>query len=403
MDEKDDDTLVHWLVEEKNRLTIAHILSRLWNRHGGDFKIQKNGEYHKISEIAEHSYEEAMICSNWAAVRHLAEITSKFDERLEDALLDIVIVQKRLAIGRAYSEKATFSQPLESTAIVATISEFCGHNSAENVLTQEIILHLGHLIRSEPKLFTNLLTLRTWYFVQLLVGHISREFDIPMSDAYEHLLGLAPHDIYDRLKTTLQSFGGEVVSMQNQENLSIIGLQNIEKLDVPTNEHENTDVEDWAQWRLDTGMIARLSPNFYKDIWYLLQQCEGLVIGDKYNIKNRIGKEATLAVTAGERDFALKIDSLLHSIEATDYRQLNIEAIECLTRLFHNNPQISIKNDLVLDVLIGHAVRIAWGKNHSLDNYDEERGQAWEAFYRYSLKESDIAFLDAFIYLTQEN
>lgn len=403
MDEKDDDTLVHWLVEEKNRLTIAHILSRLWNRHGGDFKIQKNGEYHKISEIAEHSYEEAMICSNWAAVRHLAEITSKFDERLEDALLDIVIVQKRLAIGRAYSEKATFSQPLESTAIVATISEFCGHNSAENVLTQEIILHLGHLIRSEPKLFTNLLTLRTWYFVQLLVGHISREFDIPMSDAYEHLLGLAPHDIYDRLKTTLQSFGGEVVSMQNQENLSIIGLQNIEKLDVPTNEHENTDVEDWAQWRLDTGMIARLSPNFYKDIWYLLQQCEGLVIGDKYNIKNRIGKEATLAVTAGERDFALKIDSLLHSIEATDYRQLNIEALECLTRLFHNNSQISIKNDLVLDVLIGHAVRIAWGKNHSLDNYDEERGQAWEAFYRYSLKESDLAFLDAFIYLTQEN
>jgi len=403
IDEKDDTGLIYLLAEDQSRLAQAHVLSILWNRHGGDFEIEIDAKMQKLSELAEQSYENAMICHDWAAVRFLAEITAKFDERLEDALLDIVIMQKRLAVGRAYSEKATFSQPLESIAIVATISEFCGHNSAENVLTQEIILHLGHLIRSEPELFTNILTLRTWYFVQLLVGHISRELKIPMSDAYEHLLGLAPHDIYDRLKNTLESFSGEVQHMQNQENLSMVGLHNIEKLDVPTNETENADVEDWAIWRRDAGMMTRLSPNFYKDIWYLLQQCEGLVIGDKYNVKNRIGKEATLAVTAGERNFALKIDSLLHTIEAADYRQLNIEALECLTRLFHNNPEISIKNDLILDVLIGHAVRIAWSKNHSLDNYNEERGYAWEEFYQCSPKASDLAFLDAFIYLTQEN
>ena len=403
MDEKEDNDLINWLKEEKNLFTKAHIIARLWYRHGKNFSIEIDAKYKTLSEIAEQSYENAMICHNWGTVRYLAEITSKFDERLEDALLDIVIMQKRLAVGRAYSEKATFSQPLESHAIVATISEFCGHNSAENVITQEIILHLGHLIRSEPKLFTDILTLRTWYFVQLLVGQLSREFQIPMSDAYEHLLTLPPHDIYDRLKDILQSFSGEVIRMQNQENIALIGMNEIENLNLSPNENENSEIEDWAVWRLDNGMIARLSPSFYKDIWYLLQQCDGLVIGDKYNIKNRIGKEATLAVTAGERDFALKIDGLLHKIEAADYRQLNIEILESLTHLFRNNPQISIKNDLILDVLIGHAVRIAWSKNHNLDKYDEQRGLAWEQFYKTSPKESDLAFLEAFIYLTQEN
>ena len=123
------------------------------------------------------------------------------------------------------------------------------------------------------------------------------------------------------------------------------------------------EVEDWAEWRRHAGMIGRLSSNFYKDTWYLLQQCRGLVIGDKYSVQNRMGSEMTLDVTAGERTFELRIDTLLQQIEAPDYRQLNIEVIESLARLLRHNPQIRLENDLILDVLIGHAVRIAWHHN----------------------------------------
>jgi len=123
------------------------------------------------------------------------------------------------------------------------------------------------------------------------------------------------------------------------------------------------------------------------------------VIGDKYSVQNRIGSELTLDSTAGERSFELRIDGLLQSIPSPDYRQLNIEAIESLARLFRQSPELQVDNDLILDVLIGHAVRISWKKYNTSDDYDEQRGQAWEAMYRLSPQEADKAFIEAFMYL----
>jgi phosphorylase kinase alpha/beta subunit len=159
------------------------------------------------------------------------------------------------------------------------------------------------------------------------------------------------------------------------------------------------DVEDWGHWREQMGLIGKLTPKFYKNIWHLLQQCNGLVIGDKYSIQSRIGAELTLDSTAGEHNFALSVDTLLQSIHAPDYRQLNIEAIESISRILHESPKLRVDNDLILDVLIGHAVRIAWKKFNGLENYDERRGEAWHAFYKLSPKETDNAFIEAFIYL----
>jgi phosphorylase kinase alpha/beta subunit len=266
-------------------------------------------------------------------------------------------------------------------------------------LTQEILLHLGHLIRSEPQLFTNILTLRTWYFVQLLVGQISRESGLPIGDAYQELLCLAPHAIYDRLRNILNSFTVEVTHLIDQENLHASGVENFDTITVIPLESNPAGIEYWDYWREQRGLIGNLSSLFYKNVWHLLQQCNGLVIGDKYSAQSRIGSEHTLDSTAGEQNFALKIDALLQSIHASDYRQLNIEAIESLSRLLRQSPQMHIENDLILDVLIGHAVRIAWEAYNGMGHYDEQRGYAWESFYKLSPTETDKAFAEAFMYL----
>ena len=116
------------------------------------------------------------------------------------------------------------------------------------------------------------------------------------------------------------------------------------------------------QWRREAGMIGRLPHKFHKTVWYMLQQCTGMVIGDRYNVQNRIGSEHTLDSTAGERSFELKIDMILQNIPAPEYLQLYIEVIESITRVFKQNPALRVDNDLILDVLIGHAVRISWEK-----------------------------------------
>jgi phosphorylase kinase alpha/beta subunit len=444
LETQNDETLIRVLVDNSDRRIQIFALGLLWHRKGADFTITVEQSEVTLSFIAEQLYASAAVCHDWAVVRRIADMTGKFDDRLEDSLLDILIRQKRLAVGRAYSEQATFSKPLETAAIVKTIAEFCGNNAAEGVLTQEVMLHLGHLIRIEPELFTNMLTIRTWYFVQLLVGQISREKGLSMGDGYELLLSLAPHDIYDRLRSILSAFSREVTQLVDQESLHASGMTSLDSVKAvlgsatydiyerlrtvlksftredPLSEgHESlshsgvsasnsiqtapvtelSQVHDWGYWRQNMGMIGGLSSIFYKDIWYLLQQCNALVIGDKYNVQNRIGSELTFDSTPGEQNFALRIDALLQGIDAPDYRQLNIEAIESLSRMIRQSPQLHVDNDLILDVLIGHAVRIAWEKQYSGGNYDEQRGQAWEAFYKLSPRETDKAFIEAFMFL----
>ena len=398
LESKNDNELIETLHSDVNFKIKTYALKVLWNRLGQNYEIYNDGKTLSLSQIAQHYYEYATYCHDWSTVRKIADITGINDDRLEDALLEIVIRQKRLAVGRAYSENAIFSKPQESSIIIKTIKEYCGNNDAENVLTQEIMLHLGHLLRTQANLFENIITIRTWYFVQLLVSKISEEQNLPIGDSYEVLLSFAPHDIYEALRNILSSYTKESKQMINQENLQASGISNLEMI----NEEKELDVQevdDWSSWRKDSGMIARLSSSFCEDLWYLLQQCNGLVIGDKYNLNSRISSEITLETTAGERNFELRVDSLIQSIGAPDYRKLNIEVLESLSRFFKNNPDIKIDNDLILDIIIGHAVRISWNENHEMSNYDEQKGQAWSAFYNLPPSKTDKFFIEALMHL----
>lgn len=346
-------------------------------------------------------YELAAIQHNWTQVRIIAQKNEKYDIRIEDALIDILVAQKRLAVGRAYSDDAIIDTPQKASEIVDTIAKYCGENAAEKVLTQEIILHLGHLIRIEPELFTNMLTLRTWDCIQLLVGHIIKEKDLSIGDAYEELLRYAPYGIYDTLRFIFESYSQEREALKKLENLHILGVQDLNISCLLSQKNDSLDIKDWSEWREKGARIGTLSETFYEDIWYILQQCKGLVIGDKYSTQSRIARELTLESTVGERSFELKVDLLFQSIAIPIYKKLNIELIESLIKLFKANPSLCIANDIVLDVLIGHAVRIAWIKNHAKTDYEEQKGEAWSAFYKLSVQEVHTSFIEAFHFLMQ--
>jgi phosphorylase kinase alpha/beta subunit len=74
-------------------------------------------------------------------------------------------------------------------------------------------------------------------------------------------------------------------------------------------------------------------------------------------------------MTPGEKNFALRVEHLLNKISVPEYRQVNVETLmvlaqvcdsEALLRSADRNPNLQIEEYIVLDVLIGHAVRLAW-------------------------------------------
>src|ERR1035438_6795066 len=65
-------------------------------------------------------------------------------------------------------------------------------------------------------------------------------------------------------------------------------------------------------------------------------------------------------MTASARGFAVQMEDLLNNIQAPEYRQLTLETMLALSDIFRANPRLLLDDQLVIDVLIGVAVRLGW-------------------------------------------
>jgi len=88
-------------------------------------------------------------------------------------------------------------------------------------------------------------------------------------------------------------------------------------------------------------------------------------------------------MTPGEKNFVLRVEHLLNKSKAPNYQQLVIEALHALRVILKANPTLAINGYIIVDVLIGHAVRLAWLDLHPEQEgiYNESRGAAWASFY----------------------
>lgn len=341
----------------------------------------------------------------WAIVRRAAGLLNKADINLSDAVTDLLVRQKFIAVGRAYSEGSLIDRPMPHDEIMAKIDEFCGEDIRDRVLSQEILVALGVLIKSNPALFKGFLTLRTSYFLLLLVSELGREMLVTPDEAYEQLMELSPYEVQLRLRHVLEGYQGATLALQQQESLHLRATgRAIEWTIVPQREEGLPPAGSWARQRELDGALNRVPKDFYPQVWNLLGHCKGLVIGDKLERRNRLDSALVLAeMTPGEKNFALQVEHLLNKIGAPLYRQVCMEALAELAALTDRNPELQIDDYLVLDVLVGHAVRLAWLDRHPQDEpiYNERKGQAWQQFYEASPYNCATFMVKAFQFLIE--
>ncbi|MDF0552453.1 glycoside hydrolase family 15 protein [Kamptonema sp. UHCC 0994] len=341
----------------------------------------------------------------WAVVRHAAGLLNKVDISLSDAVTDILVRGKYVTVGKAYSEDSVILRPRSYTEIMDKIRHFCGEDIRDRVLTQEILIYFGLLIKAEPKLFKGLLTLRVSYFILLIATELARDLGITQNEAYEHLMQLSPFEIKTRLRQVLTGYEGMNEVLRQQESLHVKQPEkNIEWVVLPTLLSPETNLGGWRRQRQMSGAVNRVPKDFYPSVWELLRHCKGLVIGDKLERRNRLDSEPILAeMTPGEKNFALQVEHLLNKIGAPEYRQVNIEALMELAAIAQRNPELQIEEYIVLDILIGHAVRLSWLDRHPerVDEYDEDKAAAWNAFYDTSPYVCASHILSAFRFLTE--
>jgi len=338
-------------------------------------------------------------------VRRAAGLRQMVDVALSDALTTILVSQKQLAVGKSYSEASLITRPLSNNEMTDKIGQFCGEDIRDRVLTQEILIYLGILIRLEPQLFDGLLTLRVGYLILLITNEMARELNVTQDEAYEALMQLSPFAVKTRLRQVLAGYAGMNQLLRQQEALHVEQQESdIDWVVLPTMQDEMSPVGGWQRQRQREGSMNRVPKDFFKSVWQLMKHCKGLVIGDKLERRNRLDSDVILAeMTPGEKNFALRVEHLLNKIEAPEYRQVNIETLMELAAIAQYNPNLQIAEYIVLDVLIGHAVRLAWLERfpEHTNNYDEHKAAAWRSFYNTSPTDCASYIVKSFRFLTQ--
>ncbi|HBL62223.1 MAG TPA: glycosyl hydrolase family 15, partial [Cyanobacteria bacterium UBA8803] len=344
----------------------------------------------------------------WAVVRQAAGLLNKVDICLSDAVTDILVRGKQITVGKAYSEASLIKQPMSHLEIQAKIDEFCREDIRDRVLTQEILIYLSTLIKSEPRLLDNLLTLRVGYLILLLTSELAAELGVTQDEAYEELMALSPFQVKMRLRSCLAGYEGINQKLQQQESLHVkLPNQKINWVVLPEDQEqaeEATVIGSWVRKRQLDGSAGRVPQDFYPRVWRVMKHCKGLVIGDKLERRNRLDSKLILSeMTPGEKNFALQVEHLLNKIQAPEYRQVNIEALMELAAIVESNPQLEIEEYIVLDVLIGHAVRLAWLERYPerTNSYDEYKAVAWRSFYNTSPRDCASYIAKAFQFLTR--
>ncbi|MEA5508043.1 glycoside hydrolase family 15 protein [Halotia wernerae UHCC 0503] len=400
--------LLSSLRSSENLYEQIELLQTLTRLQGLDFDTGFGGSLSRVSaaDLLDEVYTKAGDLGMWAIVRRAAGLRQMVDIGLSDTVTSILVRGKQIAVGRAYSEASVIAVPMSYSEITEKINNFCREDIRDRVLTQEILIYLGILIRSEPELFQGLLTLRVGYLILLITSELARELYVTQDEAYERLMELSPFEVKMRLRQVLTGYTGMSNLLRQQESLHVKQKESdIAWVVLPTIEEEiEVPAGGWRRFRQGEGALNRVPKNFFQQVWLLMKHCKGLVIGDKLERRNRLDSEVMLSeMTAGERNFALLVEHLLNKIEAPEYRQVNIEALMELAAIASNNPSLQIEEYIVLDVLIGHAVRLAWLDGHPErgDRYDEDKASAWRSFYNTSPRDCVNYILKAFRFLTE--
>jgi phosphorylase kinase alpha/beta subunit len=390
----DDRALATRLTTSEDLEDQAAVLGELARRGGLDVEVPlADGAAAPLRALLEEVDAVAGERRAWGVVRTVAGVLGRLDPAFVDALDELLVAQKAVVLGKGWREDATVVRPLPVDELAARLHAFGTGDVRDRALTQEVVVVLADLVRADPARFRGVLTLRIGALLALMANGLAAERQVTPDEGYDLLARTPPAAIAARLDAVLASGDDLRTRLRQRERLVLAaGAVAWRPVDDPP---KAAPREGWWRWRQREGALTRVPAGFFARVWDLLGHARGVVIGDKLDRRNRIDATAARAsTTAGEKTFALRVEHLLQRVPSPEYRHLTVEALETLAAVAAADPSFRVDGDLVVDVLVGHAVRRAWldgaatgaadpeaARLAAADRYDADTAAAWAAFY----------------------
>ncbi|PVD34258.1 hypothetical protein C0Q70_05526 [Pomacea canaliculata] len=338
-----------------------------------------------VKDLLTELYEKASHWKQWWLVRHTAGMLEKRVEELAIAATDLLVRQKQLSVGMPNDGERIITCPLPPDELFSIINEACGEDKSSVSLTQELLIYLAMFIRTEPKLFHEMLRLRVGLIIQVMASEMARTLKCTGDEASDHLLNLSPfemktllHHILSGKEFVINTYPSAEVddelrlavrSKHSKEEASefarvsrrdkVVSQKDLPLISVAssTEESDESSHDRQGQWlrrrRLD-GALNRVPVGFYPRIWEVLRRCPGIRIDDTL-----LPSSLTQEMTKGEFKFALQVEMALNCLPHPEYRQLMVEAMMVLVLVVENDNNTIRFNDIIqIDKIVEEANKI---------------------------------------------
>ncbi|TRY54579.1 hypothetical protein DNTS_001580 [Danionella cerebrum] len=371
----DYSSLVQMLNDTPSLHDQGDILYILFKDKGMDWDTQLHGKGSTVKSLLVELYEKAGDLRCWDLIRMISGMLRKKVEELDWACSDLLAHQKHLTVGLPPEPREkTITAPLPPDELALLIDQASENNITVAILTQEVIVYLAMIIRTQPSLFSEMFRLRTGLIIQVMATELAQSLNCSGDEATESLMKLSPSELKNLLHHILsgKEFGVQrsvrsvepgvspVISIHDvgnvgatkSERAGISKLKSDMKMleemrfswsiqrktfsgqsfdaehmepELQRNRMPSIDTFDgtmsvgvprdsrqgqWLRRRRLDGALNRVPVGFYQKVWKILQK-----------------------MTPGEIKFAVHVERVLNRVPQPEYRQLLVEGLLVLTML----------------------------------------------------------------------
>ncbi|XP_077542615.1 putative phosphorylase b kinase regulatory subunit beta isoform X3 [Haemaphysalis longicornis] len=304
----------------------SQLLGILWSRVSPNFTIDGV----MLKDRLEKLTRQAGALKHWAVVRRCSSILGKVVDSLSPYITAILVNGKQITVGVFGRDEAVIDKPLTPKEIKSIIYAQCKDHVYHAVLLQEVIVYVGRLISTTPKLFEGILKIRTGSVIHAM--NLYLKFTQPSPPTLE---SLSPSE--------LRKVVYNVFTLRDST-------------DVKLSQHCTRQIE---------GALCRVPKDFFDRVWDVMTRTPGGIVVAGHHLP----QQPTLSeLTIYDLNFALQVEMLLSHVSLPEYRHVMIELLMVIDVILKRNPEFSFSEKVDLDVLIEDAFKLFKTEQHPQDS-----------------------------------
>eukprot|EP00834_Sanchytrium_tribonematis_P000356 NODE_7_length_67686_cov_1.621421.p2 type:complete len:1098 gc:universal NODE_7_length_67686_cov_1.621421:36207-39500(+) len=205
-----------YLVISENIYDQADILQYICSCRPLSFYVEELSS--TVHELVEELYEKAMNFRIWNIVRICAGLLRKMVNSLAINITDLLIRQKQITIH--YENEYIIHTPLPPDLLKSVVYDTV-EDIRQGPLIQEILTSLGTLIRADPKLFSGILRIKTFYIILAMREQVQYTRLCSIDEAIEYLMQMSPYNIHKLLESILSQKQKRVIDHKNKTSITV--------------------------------------------------------------------------------------------------------------------------------------------------------------------------------------